>query len=175
MTLLHEFSGVLSNGDPHVAPAFANKMSTCWVCFETSATRRWISEGLEISAGTEMALPEKGRVFRAAQASSQAEALREVMKTLEQPAWMRLGFYVGLSAWEYDVEEKTYPDAAWRPNPLEPPVTTATLPSSEKMLLKLSSLTSASADMSAEYMNVEIPKEYVCRLKIDTKKHLPSV
>lgn len=39
-----------------------------------------------MSAGTEMALPAHGRAFRAAQASSQAEALREVMKTLEQPA-----------------------------------------------------------------------------------------
>lgn len=90
MTLLNAFSGVLSNGAPHVAPAFANKMSTCWVCFETSPTRRSISDSLEMSAGTDMALPEHGRAFRAAQASSQAAALREVMKTLEQPAWMRL-------------------------------------------------------------------------------------
>jgi hypothetical protein len=30
-------------------------------------------------------------------------------------------------------EGKSNPDAAWRPKPLEPPVTTATLPSREKM------------------------------------------
>ena len=43
-----------------------------------------------MSDGTEMALPGNGRAFRAAQASSHAAALRDVMKTLEQPAWMRL-------------------------------------------------------------------------------------
>ena len=43
-----------------------------------------------MSAGTEMALPEKGSALRAAHASSQAAALRDVMKTFEQPAWMRL-------------------------------------------------------------------------------------
>jgi hypothetical protein len=31
-----------------------------------------------------------GRALRAATADVQAEALREVMKTLEQPAWRRL-------------------------------------------------------------------------------------
>lgn len=40
-----------------------------------------------------------------------------------------------------------YPDAACNPRPLDPPVTTATLPSNEKMLLKSLSLTSASADI----------------------------
>ena len=45
-----------------------------------------------MSDGTEMALPGNGRAFRAAQASSHAAALRDVMKTLEQPAWMRLGW-----------------------------------------------------------------------------------
>jgi hypothetical protein len=43
-----------------------------------------------MSEGTEMALPGNGSALRAAQASSQAAALRDVMKTLEQPAWMRL-------------------------------------------------------------------------------------
>lgn len=38
-----------------------------------------------------------------------------------------------------------YPDAAWSPRPLEPPVTTATFPSREKMFLKSSSLTWAAA------------------------------
>ena len=34
--------------------------------------------------------------------------------------------------WAWEAGER-YPDAAWRPSPLEPPVTTATLPSREKM------------------------------------------
>lgn len=37
---------------------------------------------------------------------------------------------------------KTYPDAAWRPRPLEPPVTTATLPLREKSEEKSSRCTS---------------------------------
>jgi hypothetical protein len=45
-----------------------------------------------MSDGTEMALPGNGSALRAAQASSHAAALRDVMKTLEQPAWMRLGW-----------------------------------------------------------------------------------
>jgi hypothetical protein len=39
-----------------------------------------------------------------------------------------------------------YPLAAWRPRPLDPPVTTATFPSSEKMLPKSSSWTSSLAE-----------------------------
>jgi hypothetical protein len=38
----------------------------------------------------EMALPEQGRALSAAQASSQALAFRDVMKTCETPAWRRL-------------------------------------------------------------------------------------
>jgi hypothetical protein len=90
MTLLKVFSGVLSNDAPQEAPAFANKMSTWSVCLATSATKRSTSDGLAMSAGTEMALPEKGSALRAAHASSQAAALRDVMKTFEAPAWMRL-------------------------------------------------------------------------------------
>lgn len=45
---------------------------------------------------------------------------------------------------------ETYPDAACSPNPLDPPVMTATLPSRENMFLKSWSLTSASADMVAD-------------------------
>lgn len=41
----------------------------------------------------------------------------------------------------------SYPDAACRPSPLEPPVTTATLPLREKREEKSLSLTSASADI----------------------------
>jgi hypothetical protein len=52
-----------------------------------------------MSAGTDMALPGKGRALSAAQASSQAAALRDVMKTFEQPAWMRL-FNVNLDPYE---------------------------------------------------------------------------
>lgn len=39
----------------------------------------------------------------------------------------------------------THPLAACNPNPLEPPVTTATLPSSEKMVSKLFSWTCSAA------------------------------
>ena len=45
-----------------------------------------------------------------------------------------------------------YPDAAWRPKPLEPPVTTTTFPSSEKRLLK--SLSSVWAFASAAILKV---------------------
>lgn len=90
MTLSNELSGVSSNDAPQEAPAFANRMSTWSVCLLTSATRRSTSDALAMSAGTEIALPWKGRAFRAAHASSQAAALREVMNTLEQPACMRL-------------------------------------------------------------------------------------
>jgi hypothetical protein len=45
---------------------------------------------LELSAGMEIAVPLVGRALRAATASVHALALREVMKTLEQPAWRRL-------------------------------------------------------------------------------------
>lgn len=41
----------------------------------------------------------------------------------------------------------THPLAACRPKPLDPPVTTATFPSTEKMLWKLSSLTCSAADI----------------------------
>ena len=76
--------------------------------------------------------------------------------TREQPAWRRLsrGFNQSRYARKFgtlgvkmirsqnmkmisreldmcDLGE-TYAEAAWRPNPLEPPVTTATLPSREK-------------------------------------------
>lgn len=40
-----------------------------------------------------------------------------------------------------------YPDAAWSPRPLEPPVITATLPSRRKMFGKSWSLTSCSASV----------------------------
>lgn len=57
-------------------------MSTWSVVFETSVTRRSISEILELSAGTEIAFaPGRllGRALRAATASSQAWAFRDVM------------------------------------------------------------------------------------------------
>lgn len=71
-----------SNGAPHVAPAFAKRMSTWSVVLETSATRRSISDVLEASAGTEIAFApgrRLGRALSAATASAQASALREVM------------------------------------------------------------------------------------------------
>lgn len=81
-TLSNADSGNFSNCSPHVAPAFAKRISTWSVVLATSATRRSTSETLEESAGTEMAFApgrRLGRPLRAATASSQAEALREVM------------------------------------------------------------------------------------------------
>jgi hypothetical protein len=54
---------------------------------------------LEESAGMEMASEFaglEGRAFSAATAAVQASALREVMKTLEQPAWRRLDVDVSM-------------------------------------------------------------------------------
>lgn len=53
---------------------------------------------------------------------------------------------------EVIVPEHTYPEAACNPKPLEPPVTTATLPSSENRLPKSWILTSASADIVALFL-----------------------
>lgn len=46
--------------------------------------------------------------------------------------------------------ESTYPEAACNPNPRDPPVTTATFPSREKMLEKLDNWTCSVADMIAD-------------------------
>ena len=88
-----------------------------------------------------------GSALRAATAASQASALREVMKTLEHPAWSRLVGGVRYEKRYRDDGEMGifYPDAAWSPRPREPPDTTATFPSREKMFLKSWSWTSASA------------------------------
>lgn len=75
-------SGCVSNFSPHVAPAFAKRILTWSVVFETSFTSPSTSEIFALSAGTEMAAaPGRlfGRALRAAQACSQAAALREVM------------------------------------------------------------------------------------------------
>lgn len=154
MTLANASAGWVSNGAPQVAPAFANRMSTWSVCLLTSATSFSISATFEMSDGTEMALPlMPGRLFKAAHASSHALPLRDVMKTWEHPAWRRLETRESMSCsrWVLCDAPLTYPDAACNPNPLEPPVTTATLPSREKMDLKSSSLTSCSADMFSDY------------------------
>lgn len=82
MTFANAESGCVSNFSPHVAPAFANKISTWSVVLLTSATSFSISLTLALSAGTEMALaPGRllGSALRASQASAQAAALREVM------------------------------------------------------------------------------------------------
>lgn len=50
----------------------------------------------------------------------------------------------------WDWGREGYPDAACRPSPREPPVTTATLPSREKMFLKSWSLVCAWAVMVNE-------------------------
>ena len=135
MTLSHPFfSSTFSNSEPHVAPALANRISTWSVCFLTSSTSLSISLTLELSAGTLMAFAPGARLgsaLSAATASSHALVLRDVMNTFEQPAWSR-------------------PDAACSPRPREPPDTTATLPSSRKMVEKSVSWTSAWADMVVE-------------------------
>ena len=51
--------------------------------------------------------------------------------------------------------EGAHPDAACRPSPREPPVTTATLPSSEKMCSKSASLVCAWAVMVARVMCID--------------------
>lgn len=146
-------SGWLSKGAPQEAPALARSMSTRGVCFLTSATRCSMPAGLEESAGTEMACApgaRLGRALRAWTAESQASALREVMKTFEAPAWRRLvvvSYGNGHGGREAG-EGKAYAEAAWRPRPREPPVTTATLPFSEKSEGK--SLSSTSAIVSDE-------------------------
>jgi len=82
MTLLKLASVWSSKGAPHVAPALANRISTWSVVLPTSATSRSISLVLLASAGMEIAFApgrRLGSALRAATASSQAEALREVM------------------------------------------------------------------------------------------------
>lgn len=100
------------------------------MCFPTSATSLSISLNLLLSAGILIACAPGallGSAFSAATASSHAAALRDVMKTLEHPAWSN-------------------PEAAWRPRPREPPLTTATLPSRRKMEEKSVRATSAFAE-----------------------------
>jgi hypothetical protein len=49
----------------------------------------------------------------------------------------------------------TYPEAACSPKPRDPPVTTATFPSREKMSEKLLSLTCSSADILVTFRSIE--------------------
>ena len=82
ITFANALSGCVSNFSPHVTPAFANSISTWFVVFFTSATSFSISETFELSAGTDMARGcgwGDGMALRAAQASSHALALRDVM------------------------------------------------------------------------------------------------
>jgi len=58
-----------------------------------------------------------------------------------------VSMFVGWECEDGEELESAYPDATCNPRPLEPPVTTATLPSRRKMLPKFSSLTSCSADI----------------------------
>ncbi len=93
ITFAKALSGCVSNFSPHVAPAFANKISTWSVVLLTSRTRCSTPSILALSAGTEIALAPGcrfGSALRAAQADSQAAALRDVMYTLEAPAWRNL-------------------------------------------------------------------------------------
>lgn len=114
MTLAKASSGCESKGAPQLAPALAMRMSTWSVCALTSSSSFLTPASLAESEGTEMARPEMpGSALSVAQAESQADALREVMNTLEQPACSSA-------------------EAADRPRPREPPVTTATFPLREK-------------------------------------------
>ena len=147
-TLSNADSGCVSNFAPHVAPALANKISTLSVCFWTSDTSRSISLPLLLSAGTLIAIAFGalfGSALSAATASSHALAFLEVMKTLEHPACKRLWHHISnqRSVQIYIGINGKYPEAACKPSPLEPPVTTATFPSRRNKLLK--SLSSACA------------------------------
>lgn len=94
ITLAKALSGWVSNFSPQEAPALARRMSTWPVCLDTSETRCLIPSSVALSEGTEIARwvdwSTPGRALRVLQAESQAEALRDEMKTLEAPAWMRL-------------------------------------------------------------------------------------
>lgn len=82
MTLSKADGGWSSKDEPQVAPALAKRMSRCSVVLRTSSTSRSISDILDRSAGTEMAVAPgrlEGMAFSAAHASSHAFALREVM------------------------------------------------------------------------------------------------
>lgn len=82
ITLANALSGCVSNLSPHVAPAFANRISTWSVVLLTSLMRYSTPSNFALSAGTEIALApgcRLGKALRAATADSQAEALREVM------------------------------------------------------------------------------------------------
>lgn len=82
MTFAKAESECVSNFSPHVAPAFAKSISTWFVVFPTSLTKASTPAILALSAGTDIAFAPGlllGRAFRAAQAESQAAALREVM------------------------------------------------------------------------------------------------
>ena len=93
MTFAKAESGCLSKASPHVAPALAKRISTVSVCFLTCSSKFLTPSMVEESEGTETAFAPGdrfGRAFRAVTASSQALALREVMKTLDAPDWRKL-------------------------------------------------------------------------------------
>jgi hypothetical protein len=99
MTFWKALSGCVSSFSPQVAPALAKRMSTRSVCFLTCSRSDSTPAMVELSAGTEMATAPGERLgwaLRALQASSQALALREEMKTLDAPAWRKL-LEVGLA------------------------------------------------------------------------------
>ena len=83
-----------------------------------------------------------GRALSASQAVAQASAFREVMKTLEQPACIKLlekekgSAGIEKELITLDKTSNAHADAACRPSPLEPPEMTATFPLSEKRVLK---------------------------------------
>lgn len=82
ITFANAESGCVSNRSPHVAPAFANRISIWSVVFSTSFTSLSISSILALSAGIEIACAPGlllGRALRVSTAEAQAEALREVM------------------------------------------------------------------------------------------------
>lgn len=94
MTFANASSPCEVSGAPHVAPALAQRTSTRGVCLVTSATRWRTPARVERSAGMAMAMApgaRLGRALRTVQAERQAAGLREEMKTLEAPAWRRLG------------------------------------------------------------------------------------
>lgn len=81
----------------------------------------FVGEGIEGFAGRGA-----GRGFAGGYVDLGAASLEETVQGI-------LLVEKGKGEWVKVRGRKKYPDAAWRPRPREPPVTTATLPSREKM------------------------------------------
>ena len=107
ITLSQPFSGYSSNGAPHAAPALFIKISRWLSLLLSSLTNELIPSKFERSEGNEIHSPPYSFVSRSAVAS-QTSAFLELIYTFAPLA--------------------KKPEAIISPIPLEPPVTSATLP-----------------------------------------------